>query len=317
MERVAGDIHVAGITLLREQHRLRDGYAQLCRHGVVEILVVGGPPERIVDDVGSLKDSVLQVSAVILDFMRDAVDDDTVLGGFAHARSAQLDELRSHAIFFSKFVDAHDKCRRKAILPPAEKANLFHDYAPVRPVGMPGLRLPSIHSVRGGSPRLGDTCARFGNKVPDYRFQVARFLIYAQLPVRAGAFVHDGVHVFDGAAAAQVIDDVIHEFQQFGNQLAHGHFGFLAEVDQFSINAVSRRSPLVLFDERAAVQPPTHIALVEAVELHNDGLRERGDSHCFLYSRGDVEHAEFQGAKSGMWPDVPPDLFPVVDAIQL
>src|SRR5260370_18357350 len=101
MERFAGDIHVAGITLLREQHRLRDGYAQLCRHGVVEILVVGGPPERIVDDVGSLKDSVLQVSAVILDFMPDAVYNDTVLRAITPARSAHHFELRGYTLPFS------------------------------------------------------------------------------------------------------------------------------------------------------------------------------------------------------------------------
>src|SRR6266513_279102 len=179
------------------------------------------------------------------------------------------------------------------------------------------FRRPSIHRMCRGSARLGYARARFGNQMPDHRLQVAGLLIYAQLPVRAGAFVHDRVCIFDGAAAAQIIDDVIHKFQRFGNQLAHGHFGFLAEVNEFSINTVARRSPLVLFDDRAAVQPPAHVGLVEAVQLHNDGLGQRRDVHGLLDSRRDVKQAEFQRAEGGVRADVPPNLLAVVDGVQL
>ncbi len=123
--------------------------------------------------------------------------------------------------------------------------------------------------------------------------------------------------IFDGAAAAQVIHDVIHQFQQFGNQLAHGHFGFLAEIDHLSIDAVPRRAPLVLFDEGAPVKAPAYIALVEAVQLYDDGLRESRDGHGFFHPRRNVKHAEFQRAEHRVWAHIPPDLFAVVDAIQL
>src|SRR5467141_3527428 len=168
-----------------------------------------------------------------------------------------------------------------------------------------------------GGARLSDASACFGNKVPDHRLQVTRLLVHAQLPVRAGAFVHDRVDIFDRAAAAQVVDDVVHQFQQFGNQLVHGHFGFLAEVDQFSIDAVSRRAPLIFFDQCAPVQPPAQIALVEAVQLHNDRLCERGDGHGLFDPRRDIKHAEFQCAEHRVRAHVPPNLFSVVDAIQL
>src|SRR6267143_2167745 len=118
--------------LPKVKHRLGNRDSQLCRHRVVEILVVGGPPERIIDDVGSLKDGVLQVAAVILDFMRNAIDDDAVSCGLAHPRAAQLYKFGCHTILLPKLVDTHDKSRRKAVFPPAEKANFFHVRAPVR-----------------------------------------------------------------------------------------------------------------------------------------------------------------------------------------
>src|SRR5467141_4689412 len=131
VERFARDIHVAGITLLREEYGLGDGESQLGGHGVVKIFVVGCPPEWIVDDVAPLKNGVLQVTAVIFDFMRDAVDDDAVSCGLAHSRAAQLHKFRGHSIPRAELLDALDKRRRKAVFPPAEKANCFHFRAPV------------------------------------------------------------------------------------------------------------------------------------------------------------------------------------------
>src|SRR5260370_8660843 len=81
------------------------------------------------------------------------------------------------------------------------------------------------------------------------------------------------------------------------------------------MNAIWRGTPLVLFDERAAVEPPAHVALIEAVELHHDGPRERGDGNRFLDSCGHVKHAEFQPAKKGMWPALPPHFFSVFRTI--
>ncbi len=36
---------------------------------------------------------MFQVAAVVFDFVRDAVDDDAVAGGFAHVGAAELDEF--------------------------------------------------------------------------------------------------------------------------------------------------------------------------------------------------------------------------------
>src|SRR5438552_4894621 len=163
--------------------------------------------------------------------------------------------------FFTRSINAGGKLYSR----PQSRPTVFMFVLLSGSCGTASFATPLIHGVCRRSTRLGDASARFGNQVPHHRFQIARFLIDAQLPVRTGAFAHDRVYVLDRTAAAQVIDDVIHQFQQFGNQLAHGHFGFLAKVDQLSFDAVARRAPLVLLDERAPVEPPAHIALVKAM----------------------------------------------------
>src|ERR1700730_9832297 len=175
----------------------------------------------------------------------------------------------------------------------------------------------SIHSVHRGGPRLHHSAAVLFHKVFHDSLQVARFLIDAELPLGAGALVQNGVHILDGAAAPQLIDRVSHEPQQLGSELAHGHFRLFAKVDQLAFDPVACRAPLVLFDERATIQPETHVSLIEPMQLDDDRLGERGDGHGLFHLRGHVAHPELQVSKSGMRPDIPPDFFPVVDAVQL
>ena len=70
------------------------------------------------------------------------------------------------------------------------------------------------------------------------------------------------MNVFDSAAASQVVHDVVHQFQQFRNQLPHVHFGFFAEVNQLAIDTVARRAPFILFNERTPIQPPALVVRV-------------------------------------------------------
>src|ERR1700719_2312619 len=94
------------------------------------------------------------------------------------------------------------------------------------------------------------------------RTQVASLLIDAQLPLGAGAFVKNGVNVFDGAAAAELVDHVLDEGEQFDGQIAHGDFGFLAEIDELAFDAVTRGAPLIFFDEGTAVHAKAHVTSV-------------------------------------------------------
>src|SRR5580700_6187710 len=65
-----------------------------------------------------------------------------------------------------------------------------------------------VDGVCGGSPRLGDA-ARFRDQMFYDRLQVAGLLIDAQLALCAGAVFENGVDVFDGAAAAEIVHNVI------------------------------------------------------------------------------------------------------------
>ena len=91
-------IHILGIALLREQDRLGNRDPEFCRDGIIEIFVVGRPPEGIVDDVAALQHGVLEVAAVIFHFVGNAVDDDAVFRGLVHSRAAQLHEFRGDAV---------------------------------------------------------------------------------------------------------------------------------------------------------------------------------------------------------------------------
>src|SRR5580698_1184564 len=107
-----------------------------------------------------------------------------------------------------------------------------------------------------------------------HRFQVAGLLIDAQLALGAGAVLENRMDVFDGAPTAKIVDDVIHEFEQLESELAHGDFGLFAEIDELAFDTVARGAPFIFFDQGAAVESVTLVALVEAMEFYDDGLRE-------------------------------------------
>src|SRR6202011_994086 len=94
------------------------------RESVVEELVVGTPPERIVDDRGSGQHSVLEVGAIERDVLRNAIYDDVVLSRLIHADAANDDTLGGHARALPG-VDLSDQRAWKRVLHPIEYAYLL------------------------------------------------------------------------------------------------------------------------------------------------------------------------------------------------
>ncbi len=115
-----------GMLLVRQNHRGRNRHAQLARQRVVEELVVGGPPEGVVDDDRSRQHGVLQIGAVERNVLRDAVDDDAIPAGIGHLDAAHLDELRGHALDLHA-VDLFHQRRRKGIFHPENDSDFLHD----------------------------------------------------------------------------------------------------------------------------------------------------------------------------------------------
>src|SRR5689334_4133684 len=99
--------------------------------------------------------------------------------------------------FFTRSINAGGKLYSR----PQSRPTVFMFVLLSGSCGTASFATPLIHGACSRSARLGDASTRFGNQVPHHCFQVAGFLIGAQLPVRTGAFAHDGVYVFDGAAA--------------------------------------------------------------------------------------------------------------------
>jgi hypothetical protein len=91
---------------------------------VVEELVVGRPPEGVVDDDGSVEGGVLEKGAVEGDVVGDAVDDDRVARGLSSA-TAPVSQTRPDAVDVAG-VDVLDQRAGKAVLHAKQNADLLH-----------------------------------------------------------------------------------------------------------------------------------------------------------------------------------------------
>src|SRR3984893_16924597 len=167
------------------------------------------------------------------------------------------------------------------------------------------------------SRRLFDALARFLDERLYDGAQVAGVAVHLHLPFRAGAVRQNFSHVLDLPPAVELVNHIVDELEQLHGKLAHRYFLALAEVDQLAVEAPAGRAPLVLFDERARIAAEAEIARAQAIELDDDGLRQRGDRNRCARRRRHVAHPEFQRAEGWMRPQVPPDLLRVVDAVEL
>ncbi len=117
------------VVLLREQHGLRDGDAELRGEREVEELVVGRPPERVVDDDGAFERRALQEGAVEGHLVRDAVDDEVVADARVVAHAAHLDELGDD-LAAAALVDALDERDGERPLAADQQSYFFHGSCP-------------------------------------------------------------------------------------------------------------------------------------------------------------------------------------------
>ena len=101
-----------------------DGDTELFGEGVVEELVVGGPPEGVVDDDGAVEGGVLEECAIKGDVMGDAVHDDGVVAGLVEGLRADGNELGVDAVDVAR-VDVLDERAGKAVLHAEQHANLL------------------------------------------------------------------------------------------------------------------------------------------------------------------------------------------------
>src|SRR6266480_1970001 len=92
------------------------------------------------------------------------------------------------------------------------------------------------------------------------------------------------------------------------------HFSFLAEVDQFSVDAIARSAPAVLIQKTAPVNSESNVLSQQFKKLRDDGLDQRRDCECVVHACLSIAHADFQCIEEWVKPDVPPDFFRIIDA---
>ena len=114
-----------GMLLVRQDHGFGHGHAQLLRERVVEELVVGRPPEGIVDDDGSIERGMFQIGAIERDVVRDAVHDHRVGRGFIQVHGAGLHEFGPYAVQIAR-VDVLHQRAGKAVFHAEKDTDRLH-----------------------------------------------------------------------------------------------------------------------------------------------------------------------------------------------
>ena len=76
--------------------------------------------------------------------------------------------------------------------------------------------------------------------------------------------------VVDLFARAELVDDVVDEFEEFEDQIADRDFLALAEVDQFPVEPIARGAPFVFADQRAPIDAEAEILAMQFVEFGGD-----------------------------------------------
>src|SRR6266480_6083556 len=92
------------------------------------------------------------------------------------------------------------------------------------------------------------------------------------------------------------------------------HFSFLAEVDQFSVDAVARSAPAVLIQKTAPVNPESGVLSQQFKKLRDDNLDERRDCEGVVHASLGVAHPHLQCVEEWVQPNIPPDFSCVIDA---
>src|SRR5256885_12289344 len=93
-----------------------------------------------------------------------------------------------------------------------------------------------------------------------------------QLSIRAGAFAHDSFDVRHLALTAELVDLGGNEFEQLIQQCSRVDFRFVAEIDQFSVDAIASRAPAVFVEQTTAINPEGRVSSKQLEQLGNDRL---------------------------------------------
>src|SRR5215470_1385169 len=114
--------------VVRQEHRWWNRDPKFFGQGVVKELVVGRPPERVVNHDCSMQGRVLEIRPVKRNVLRYAVNDDVILLWLIHADPANLHEFGRQALDAHR-IDLVDQRRRKRVFHPKYDRDFLHRYS--------------------------------------------------------------------------------------------------------------------------------------------------------------------------------------------
>src|SRR6185312_2827610 len=149
--------------------------------------------------------------------------------------------------------------------------------------------------------------SRLSDQLVDHVFQVPGALEHRQLAISARAVGENRVRVLDFGARPQIVDDVVDEpTHQLTNEIRGRQLFALAEIYEFSAQAIADGAPLVLLEQRPRIGAEREVVAAQLPQLRDDCLQDRGHAHRFLDPRAHVADAELEGRVAPVRPDVPP-----------
>lgn len=140
------------------------------------------------------------------------------------------------------------------------------------------------------------------HEIAHHGVHAAGLLVDGDLAIgaRATGVLQQCTQVVNLAAAAQVVNYVIDEVQQFADRVTHTEVALLHEIDLRGIQAIAHCAPLVFIDEIARQHVGAHAALVEPGKRGDEGLAERGDGERIFHAGGYVADAKFDSLEESM-----------------
>src|SRR5437870_5674141 len=89
---------------------------------------------------------------------------------------------------------------------------------------------------------------------------------------------------------------------------------FLAEIDQFSVEAVARSAPSVFVQKPTTINAKRDVLPKQLVKSRNHSLGQGRDRQRVVDARLRIAYPHFQRVEEGMQANVPPNFLRVIDA---
>src|SRR6266550_2395061 len=189
---------------------------------------------------------------------------------------------------------------------------------------MPRLRVVRIRKVAewatsGGypSPRRSEAPNRLLVQPLGDREQAICLLVDLDLLVRAAPATEQGLHLVELGLAAELASGRPRLLDERPDGLGRAPLRVCREVDQLRVQPVARSAPLVLGDERDLLDWQLLASVEHGCERRHQALHERSDSRDRLDACLCVADADFDGPKTRMGAEIPPDVRVVLERVAL